>query len=191
MYRILFMVFALILTGCASSNYKAELDIQKEAKEQAQSDKNDRRVQSIKKAMLGTNYKPELLVRVKSMFSIMSVFQDGKVTGEASKGFSYFLEDPLGIDNGSHNISSYFLCAQVTPLEGVKDTDGKDIKTYKALYSNPFITLTASVYWVNTRPLVGQKLNTDFLLFMGVDEYETESGDTRSEIQFIRPLWAY
>ena len=191
MYKFLVVIIILILSGCASNGHKVELARQKQAEEKAQTEKLNQRVESLKKMMLRSNYKPELLIRVESMFNVMSAFQDGRVTGESMKGFSYFLEDPLGIDNGSPNLSTYFQCAQVIPTEGIKDAEGKETTVYKALYSNPFITLTASVYWLNTRPLVGQKLNTDFLLFLGVDEYETKNGDTRSEIQFIRPSWAY
>jgi hypothetical protein len=190
MHKNLVVAFCFFLAGCVSHGNSIEM-VQKNPEEaNIQIEKRNQRIELLKERMAAYGYKPELLVEVKSMFNLMSAFQDGRVTGESVKGFSFFLQDSLGIDNGNPNLSTYLQCVQVIPVDGVKDNEGKEIKVYKALYSNPFITLTASVYWYNTQPLVGQKLNTDFLLYLSVGEYKTKGGDSRGEVQFIRPQWA-
>ncbi|MDO8328977.1 MAG: hypothetical protein Q7T36_00725 [Fluviicoccus sp.] len=190
MNKLVVLFIVLVFSGCASNSHKAELYRQKDAEEKAHAEKLNERFETIKKKMLATSYSPDLLIRVKSMLHLMSAFQEGRVTEKSMKGFSYFLEDPVGRDSGTI-LSTSFQCLQVIPIDGIKDENGKEIQVYKALYSNPFIPITASVYWHNTRPLVGQKLNTDFLMFLGVGEYENKSGDKRSEVQFILPSWAY
>lgn len=136
-------------------------------------------------------YNPEFLVEVNNMFDLMKIIQNGEITSDGIKGFTFYLKDPVGIDNGIFNLSKYFQCAQVTPISGVKSSDQKEVDVYKALYFNPRINITIVVYWYNSRPLVGQKLNVDFLAYLGVSEYKTNNNEMRSQIEFIRPAWAY
>ena len=194
MKKSFIFVLFLCFIGCTSTKGTLEENSKKNSNQSVEkilAEENKKRIKFLKTIMPSYGYNPELLVEINSLFDLMKIIQNGEITSDSVKGFTFYLKDPVGIDNGIFNLSKYFQCAQVIPISGVKNSDQKEVEVYKALYFNPIINITIVVYWYNSRPLVGQKLNVDFLAYLGVNEYKTNNNEMRSQIEFIRPAWAY
>ncbi|ACU89580.1 hypothetical protein [Desulfomicrobium baculatum] len=82
----------------------------------------------------------------------------------------------------------YFECVEVSPLH--EDESHTKIAAYKALYVNLDFNIPVEVTWFGTQPLIGQKLNSDFLICTGANTYMTIENQERTKINFIWPIWA-
>lgn len=125
-----------------------------------------------------------------SVFSLMKDLQDGRFTTNDLSGAAFYFKDTLGKDGDYYYDSTYFKCAQVIDMGELEKDSGEKVPTYLAHYYNFQIDMTVAVYWVGTRPLQGQKLNVDFLVYIGVDTFENKKNEDRTRVMFWRPDWA-
>lgn len=132
----------------------------------------------------------EFFYEVDSPFSLMKDIQDGRfTTNDLSEALFYF-KDTLGDDTGSMLDSTYFKCIQVMDMGEYETDSGEKSHAYFAHYSNFQIDMTVAVMWDGTRPLQGQKLNVDFLAYVGVDSFKNKNDEDRTRVIFARPDWA-
>jgi len=122
------------------------------------------------------------------IYELVESVQESKLTVQSLENKSFYFENSLGVDYDGIKDDRYFQCIQVVKI--YKDKEKTEFAYYEALYTNLNLNITVTVYWFGVQPLVGQKLNTDFLIFMGADQYETKGNGTRAMLIFAWPRWA-
>lgn len=193
LWKIYFLLVTLV--GCvqqpiSQQQPQTEQISQQEEKRQESKQQINPRVAFLKYQALLSNQKLENFYEVASLFGVMKALQDGKLTTSDLKDALFYFKDPDGYDSGYLYNSTYFKCVQVIEMGGLENDSGEKVPIYQALYTNSQIEMTVTVYWAETRPLQGQKLNVDFLTFYKVGTYKNKKGDDRTEVIFWRPKWA-
>lgn len=139
--------------------------------------------------MKAQGYTDARLMDVPSVYNIVAAVQEGRLTAEGLSGMHFFLVDSVGEDFGL-GYGRYFQCSWVEDLGQRKNAAGELVPLYKGTYFNMDLNISVAVIWAGTRPLEGQKLNVDYLLFVNADSYETKGAGTRARLVFLRPKWA-
>lgn len=184
-WKICLLVVAL--AGCAAQQPKVKpiSQLQSAPKQQV-----DPRVAYLKDQALLTNHNLNHFYVEDSLFAIMDALQDGNLTTSDLEDALFYFKDPVGYDSGYLYNSTYFKCIQVFEMGDLENDSGDKVPIYMALYNNPQIEMTVTVYWAGTRPLQGQKLNVDFLTFDKADTYKNKKNEDLTEVIFWRPKWA-
>ena len=181
-------MFVFVLTSCAPIPVanQSKADLKNNTTLQAPNKKKNRRFEYLKKQAILADHKLKNITEEKSLFRLMSQLQEGNVTTSDLEGTLFYFNDPVGQGSDDFRSVQYFKCIQVFEEEYQES----GVPVYQALYTNIQIDIKVTVYWVGTRPLEGQKLNTDFLIYIEAGSYETKNNDTRSRVIFVRPKWA-
>ncbi len=188
--RGLIPLLLLALAGCAPQQQLARGDAAHCSPEQPAAQDSHARMDYLKSQALAARQPVEKLQRFDSVYALMSALQDGKLHTEALHDSAFYFDDSLGADHGYYHNSQYFICIQAIEAGEVKSSSGEALPLYVALYKNSKIDMTVTVYWMGRRPLVGQRLNTDFLQFHKAGSYKSAKGTDMTEIVFWRPQWA-
>ncbi|KAF5031587.1 hypothetical protein DSECCO2_626190 [anaerobic digester metagenome] len=123
-----------------------------------------------------------------SLYKLIDSLQESKISINDISKSSFFFDDPVGQDLPGRAGDKYFECVEVSPLH--EDESHTKIAAYKALYVNLDFNIPVEVTWFGTQPLIGQKLNSDFLICTGANTYMTIENQERTKINFIWPIWA-
>lgn len=192
---IKFSILACILSGCAQQPIQQQEGVNEPAKSTVNIEpepkvKVDPRVAYLKDQAVLTGSKLENFYEMDNLFGVMKALQDGKLTTSDLKDALFYFNDPDGYDSGYLYNSTYFKCIQVIDMGELENNEGNKVPVFMALYTNSQIDMTVTVWWYGTRPLQGQKLNVDFLMFDKAGTYKNKKDEDRTEVVFSRPKWA-
>lgn len=196
MKSLICVIAALMLIGCVPEQIKQQQVVPNKSdvpRAQASTEtkpKEDPRIAYLKDQAILMGRKLDKFYEVDSVFAVMEALQDGILTTDDLAEAMFYFKDTDGNDTGYLYNSTYFTCVQVIEIGELENSNKKKVTVYQALYSNSQIDMTVSVYWVDTRPLQGQKLNLDFLVYDKTDTYKNKKDQDRTEVVFWRPKWA-
>jgi len=194
MKNLILTIILLLLTGCLpqqlwENGKQTDSNSLDTTKTPSIADNNSR-VSYLKEKAFALNYDLNKFYKLKNLFTLMTEIQEGEITTDDLSEAMFYFKDRTGKETGSRQSDTYFRCFQVIKMGDRETVDGREVPVYMALYSNPQIDMTVTVLWTSTKPLQGQKLNVDFLVYYDAESYETKSGLDKTQVIFSRPSWS-
>jgi len=138
-----------------------------------------------------TDNAPIRIYVLPSMFVLMQGFARGEVDPKGLERSYVYFERPQGRPGGGPGApATGFECRYVDDVSDLPLNRGTGDVIYEAHYVNARVDADPFIIWVNQRPHVGDRLGTDFLMYFGAIQFESETGKGRRGILFVRPPWA-